>query len=169
MCIHWLCVYIIYKMSVPPPKYFLGGHHLYMYFCVFVCPFVCTSVRPQILRRGANISCPSQYILSINEYQMSVPPPLLVISYMYDMSVPPLYSSPQKDVWYVRPPPHYLCLFVFPCVRTISHFCILPLVERHMYKRFYMMCCYTHHKGTVCASSTKHNQQSNCVGHSSRY
>ena len=27
---------------------FLGGHHLYMYSCVFVCPSVCLSVRPSV-------------------------------------------------------------------------------------------------------------------------
>ena len=134
-----LCFLYIFRWAPP----------LYVLMCV--CPSFSLS-DPQFLEdEPISVVRPpySIYWVLMNFKCPSLPPtkvhPLLVILYMYAMSVPPLYSSPQKDVWYVRPPPHSLfcvsvCLSLCPYkikfpspplsgpshVRAFLHYVLLP-------------------------------------------
>ena len=85
-------------LNVCPPPLFLGGHHLYMYFCpsevLKFCPSFCDSVHKSILNIYMYIyvrPTPSiLYYVYIYIYQMSVPPPISFVKYYINqMSVPP--------------------------------------------------------------------------------
>ena len=64
---------------------FLGWHHLYMYFCVFVSLFVCLSVCLSVQLKIDSLHR-SQYQLSV-----PLPPPVNTEYYGYQMSTPLLF------------------------------------------------------------------------------
>ena len=90
---------------------FLGGHHLYMYFCVSVCVSVLPSFRP------SRIKFPSPPFINVYNitlhyiiYQISVPPPYIITKHNNNLLIhfpsPPLQYICNYIIYQMSVPPY---------------------------------------------------------------